>query len=90
MYIYIYIYLYIYIYIYTIYSVTQKVPKSYRVFPTGGMGGSPLTSQNFAHPPCTWKNSPSTKFLFPPTKNHPLPSPLNKHFEVITQQKRHF
>ena len=44
-----------------------------RVFSTGGMGGYPPTSQNFAHPP-TWENSLSrlapTKFLFLPTKGY--------------------
>ena len=70
---YIYIYIYLYIYIYTIYSVTQKVPKSYRVFPTGGMGGVPSPAKTLLIPPAPGKIPPPPNFCSLPPKITPSP-----------------
>ena len=58
--------------------------------PLGGWEDSPPSVKNspiLPPPPHSWKDSPSTKFLFFPHQKsilHPHP-PLNKNFQVITQ-----
>ena len=83
---YVYILYYIILYYIILYCIILYILYIYiyisRVFPTGGEGVILHTSQKFAHSPRTWNN------FFPHQRL--VPSPLNKNFLVINQQKLHF